>query len=84
MEPLILPCQNLRAPTTTPLPNAPLKPTSCAVPWRFPAEDLGPRDPCPERGLGSGADLRRVTAAFRVLAEATSGYRESGSDESLR
>ncbi|MCJ7750488.1 MAG: hypothetical protein MUQ65_05270, partial [Armatimonadetes bacterium] len=28
----------------------------------------------------SGADLRRVTAAFRALAEATGGYRESGID----
>jgi len=32
----------------------------------------------------SGADLRRVTAAFRALAEATSGYRESGIDKPLR
>ncbi len=32
----------------------------------------------------SGADLRRVTAAFRALAEATSGYRESGVDKPLR
>ena len=32
----------------------------------------------------SGADLRRVTAAFRALAEATSGYRESGVNKPLR
>ncbi len=32
----------------------------------------------------SGADLRRATAAFRTLAEATSGYRESGIDKPRR
>jgi len=32
----------------------------------------------------SAADLRRATAAFSALAEATSGYRESGIDKPLR
>jgi len=31
-----------------------------------------------EPGPCSGADLRKVTAAFRALAEATKGYRDSG------